>query len=55
MKDHCLALAAAKSGYNDKLNAMREYLQAYILSFMYEGGDIQACGVCWGHGASFFT
>ena len=38
MKDHCLALAAAKSGYNDKLNAMREYLQAYILSFMYEGG-----------------
>ena len=38
MKDHCLALVAAKSGYNDKLNAMREYLQAYILSFMYEGG-----------------
>ena len=38
MKDHCLALAAAKSGYNDKLNAMREYLQVYILSFMYEGG-----------------
>ena len=37
MKDHCLALVAAKSGYNDKLNAMREYLQAYILSFMYEG------------------
>jgi predicted nucleotidyltransferase component of viral defense system len=38
MKDHCLALVAAKSGYNEKLNAMREYLQAYILSFMYEGG-----------------
>jgi predicted nucleotidyltransferase component of viral defense system len=38
MKDYCLALVAAKSGYNDKLNAMREYLQAYILSFMYEGG-----------------
>jgi hypothetical protein len=38
MKDYCLSLVAAKSGYNDKLNAMREYLQAYILSFMYEGG-----------------
>ncbi len=38
MKDHCLALVAVKSGYNDKLNTMREYLQAYILSFMYEGG-----------------
>ena len=38
MKDYCLALVAAKSGYNEKLNAMREYLQAYILSFMYEGG-----------------
>lgn len=38
MKDHCLALVAAKAGYNEKLNAMREYLQAYILSFMYEGG-----------------
>lgn len=38
MKDHCLALVAAKSGYNEKLNAMREYLQAYVLSFMYEGG-----------------
>ncbi len=38
MKDYCLALVAAKSGYNEKLNAMREYLQVYILSFMYEGG-----------------
>lgn len=38
MKDYCLALVAAKSGTNEKLNAMREYLQAYILSFMYEGG-----------------
>ena len=38
MKDYCLSLVAAKSGYNEKLNAMREYLQAYILSFMYEGG-----------------
>jgi predicted nucleotidyltransferase component of viral defense system len=38
MKDYCLELVAGKSGYNEKLNAMREYLQAYILSFMYEGG-----------------
>lgn len=38
MKDYCLSLVAAKSGYNEKLNAMREYLQAYMLSFMYEGG-----------------
>jgi len=38
MKDYCLSLVAAKSGYNEKLNCLREYLQAYMLSFMYEGG-----------------
>jgi predicted nucleotidyltransferase component of viral defense system len=34
MKDYCLELAAAKSGYDAKLNTMREYLQAYILRIM---------------------
>jgi len=34
MKDYCLELAAAREGYDAKLNAMREYLQAYILRIM---------------------
>jgi len=38
MKDYCLELTASKTGDNNKLNAMREYLQAYILSLMYERG-----------------
>ena len=53
MKDHCLALVAAKSGYNDKLNAMREYIQAYILSFMYEGGIFRHAAFVWGTALRF--
>lgn len=36
MKDYCLELTASKTGDNNKLNAMREYLQAYMLNLMYE-------------------
>src|SRR3989338_5997583 len=53
MKDYCLALVAAKSGYNEKLNAMREYLQAYILSFMYEGGVFRSAAFLGGTALRF--
>lgn len=36
MKDYVLELVSKKEGYNAKLNAMREYLQAYILKVMHD-------------------
>lgn len=38
MKDYCLELASKKTDSNAKLNIMREYLQAYILKIMHDGG-----------------
>ncbi|MFA5090360.1 MAG: nucleotidyl transferase AbiEii/AbiGii toxin family protein [Candidatus Omnitrophota bacterium] len=38
MKDYLLELTAKQSGYNAKLNAMREYLQAYTLRIMHDDG-----------------
>jgi predicted nucleotidyltransferase component of viral defense system len=38
MKDHVLELVAKKSGFNVKLNLMREYLQFYILRIMHDEG-----------------
>lgn len=38
MKDYCLSLAAAQTGTDQKFNAMREYVQAYLLSVLYEAG-----------------
>lgn len=38
MKDHALQLVAAKEGFNAKLNAMREYLQAYTLKILHGEG-----------------
>lgn len=38
MKDYCLALVAAQSNQNSKLNIMREYLQAYILRILHQNG-----------------
>lgn len=38
MKDLCLALASKETGYNAKLNTMREYLQANILRILHEAG-----------------
>ncbi|MEA3306132.1 MAG: nucleotidyl transferase AbiEii/AbiGii toxin family protein, partial [Candidatus Omnitrophota bacterium] len=38
MKDYVLELALKQSGMNAKLNAMREYLQAYILRIMHDKG-----------------
>lgn len=38
MKDHVIQLAASKSGPDEKLNAMREYLQAFLLRILYTTG-----------------
>lgn len=38
MKTYCLELTSQKQGYNEKLNTMREYLQAYILRIMHDEG-----------------
>lgn len=38
MKDFVLELAVAKTGYNQKLNTIREYLQSYILRIMHNAG-----------------
>ncbi len=38
MRDYVLEIAAKQSGMNAKLNAMREYLQAYVLRVMNDEG-----------------
>ena len=42
MKEYALELAASKTGFNDKLNIMREYLQAYILRILHDNGFFNA-------------
>ena len=42
MKDYALQLAASQSGFNAKLNILREYLQAYILKILQRHGLFQA-------------
>jgi predicted nucleotidyltransferase component of viral defense system len=38
MKDYCLELVSKKTQMNDKLNVMREYLQAYALKVFHDRG-----------------
>jgi len=38
MKDYVLELASKKTGFNAKLNVMREYIQAYALRIMHDEG-----------------
>ncbi len=38
MKEYLLELVAKRAGYNERLNIMREYLQAYILRLMHDAG-----------------
>lgn len=38
MKDYCLELTSHETGFNAKLNVMREYLQAYALRILYDEG-----------------
>jgi len=38
MKDYALELVSKETGFNAKLNIMREYLQVYVLRVMYDAG-----------------
>ena len=38
MREYLLELVAKRGGYNERLNIMREYLQAYILRLMHDAG-----------------
>lgn len=53
MKDYALALAGSKSGYNAKLNVLREYLQAYILRILNEEGFFRCAAFLGGTALRF--
>lgn len=53
MKDYLLELVSKKSGYNAKLNAMREYLQAYTLRIMHDEGLFQTTAFLGGTALRF--
>ena len=53
MKDFCLSLAASKSGYNQKLNVIREYLQAYVLKILYAQGFFRSTAFIGGTALRF--
>jgi len=38
MKDYALQLASSRTGHDEKLNCLREYLQAYILRILFDDG-----------------
>jgi predicted nucleotidyltransferase component of viral defense system len=53
MKDYVLELVSQKDGYNAKLNAMREYLQAYILRVMHDEGVFRSAAFLGGTALRF--
>lgn len=53
MKDYALQLAASKTGYSAKLNALREYLQAYILKIFQEEKMFQSAAFMGGTALRF--
>lgn len=53
MKDYVLELTASKTGYNAKLNAMREYLQAYVLRILHEEGVFRTAAFVGGTALRF--
>lgn len=53
MKDFVLELASKETGFNNKLNIMREYLQAYILRIMHEDGAFRATAFLGGTALRF--
>lgn len=53
MKDYVLELTASKTGEREKLNLMREYLQAYILRIMYNRKVFQTCAFLGGTALRF--
>ncbi|MCK4818074.1 nucleotidyl transferase AbiEii/AbiGii toxin family protein, partial [bacterium] len=53
MKDHVLELVATRTGFNEKLNAMREYLEAYILRIMHDEGVFRSTAFLGGTALRF--
>ena len=53
MKDYCLELAAAQKSGTAKYNAMREYLQAYVLRIMHNRGAFQSMAFVGGTALRF--
>ena len=53
MKDYCLELASRQTGFNAKLNIMREYLQAYTLRIMHEEGVFRSTAFLGGTALRF--
>ena len=53
MKDYVLELVSRKSGYNDKLNTMRESLQAYVLRVMHDEGVFRSTAFLGGTALRF--
>ena len=53
MKDYCLELVAARKSSVTKYNAMREYLQAYVLKIMYHRGVFQSMAFVGGTALRF--
>lgn len=53
MKDYVLELSRSQTGYNAKLNIMREYLQAYILRIMHDEGAFRTTAFLGGTALRF--
>ena len=53
MKDYCLELAALQKSGPAKYNAMREYLQAYVLRIMHDRGVFQSTAFVGGTALRF--
>lgn len=53
MKDYCLELAAAQKTASAKYNAMREYLQAYVLRVMHDKNAFQSIAFVGGTALRF--
>ena len=53
MKDYALELASKQTGFNAKLNIMREYLQVYVLRVMHDEGIFRATAFLGGTALRF--
>ena len=53
MKDYALELASKRTNFNAKLNIMREYLQAYTLRVLYDGGVFRSTAFLGGTALRF--
>ncbi len=53
MKDYCLELVSKKTDGNDKINVMREYLQAYALRALHDRGMFRSTAFVGGTALRF--